>query len=330
MSVKSELLELFITEKGTYFSGEHIAERLHCSRTAVWKAVQQLKEEGYEITAVQNRGYALSEESDVLSREEILHYLDKPYPLTVLQEVTSTNDVLKAMANTQHASEGTTIVSDYQTGGKGRLGRSFFSPKGTGLYVSMLLRPQDTVSNSLTLTAKAAVAVYRAVKTVCNVEIGIKWVNDLYLGHRKVCGILSEGQASMESGHLDFVIAGIGINIYEPEGGFPEEIRQRAGSIMGQRTKEHQINRNRLAAEVIREFYQLAAEPGLTSDYAKHNIVPGHEITVIDGDRRRPAKALSILPDGRLEIQEADGSRNALVFGEVSVRLRDGNQTIER
>ena len=157
MTVKETLIRLFEENKGHYISGEEIAQELHCSRTAVWKAVNQLKEDGYEIEAVKNKGYMLSLESDVLSEQAISRYLEHAYPVSVFQEITSTNDVLKKLAVSEHVPEGTTVISDYQTGGKGRLGRSFFSPKGTGLYISMLLRPEGTVMDNLMLTAQSAV-----------------------------------------------------------------------------------------------------------------------------------------------------------------------------
>lgn len=328
MTVKETLIRLFEENKGSYISGEEIAQALHCSRTAVWKAVKQLKDDGYEIEAVKNKGYMLSLESDVLSEQAIDCYLNHAYPVSVFPEITSTNDVLKKLAVSEHVPEGTTIISDYQTGGKGRLGRSFFSPKGTGLYISMLLRPQGTVMDNLMLTAQSAVAVYRAIQRVTGVELSIKWVNDLYYHGHKVCGILSEGQTSMESGRLEFVIVGIGINLYEPEEGFPEELREKAGSIFGKRSEGRIVDRNRIAAELIREFYALAPQKTLAAEYIEHNMVPGHDIMVIDGTAQRPARAIGIRPDGTLEIEEADGSKNTLVFGEVSVRLRNGNQIV--
>ncbi len=328
MTVKETLIRLFEENKGNYISGEDIAKELHCSRTAVWKAVNQLREDGYVIEAGKNRGYRLSETNDILSEQAICRNLDGRYPVSVFQEITSTNDVLKKLAVSEHVPEGTTLVSDYQTGGKGRLGRSFFSPKGTGLYLSMLLRPQGTVMDNLMLTAQSAVAVYRAVKKVTGRELSIKWVNDLYYEGRKVCGILSEGQTSMETGRMEFVIVGIGINLYEPEEGFPEDIRGRAGSILGKRSDGIFTDRNRIASEVIREFYALVPMKTLAPEYIEKNMVPGHDIMVIDGTKQRSARATGIRPDGTLEIIEQDGTENTLVFGEVSVRLRSGNEIV--
>lgn len=329
MTVKEKLVSYFEANKGQYISGEDLAKKIDCTRTAIWKAVNSLKESGYHIVAVQNKGYMLSESPDILSQQVIENDLknkqsDVSYSISVFQEITSTNDVLKKLAVTEKVPEGTTIISDFQTGGKGRLGRSFYSPKGTGLYLSMLLRPSGTVIDNLILTAQAAVAVYRAVKKVIGVELAIKWVNDLYLNGRKVCGILSEGQTSMESGHLEYVIVGIGINLFEPEDGFPEDIRNRAGSILGKRSEKKVVDRNLLAAEIIEEFYELAHERTLASDYIEHNMVPGKDILVLDGQGQRKARALRILEDGKLQIEEEDHTVRNLVYGEVSVRIRDG------
>lgn len=233
MAVKDQVIRMLEDNKGKTISGEQLATSLSVSRTAIWKAIRQLESEGYDIITIKNKGYQLSMESDILSEHVIRGYLSDQYPVRVYQEITSTNDVLKKLAIEEQVPEGTTLVSDYQTGGKGRLGRSFFSPKGTGIYLSMLLRPEGSVIDNLILTAQAAVAVYRAVLKATGKQLSIKWVNDLYLSDRKVCGILSEGQASMESGRLEYVIVGIGINLYEPENGFPEDIRDKAGSIMG-------------------------------------------------------------------------------------------------
>jgi len=328
MAVKNTLIALLEENKGRFISGEEIADKLNCSRTAVWKAVNQLKDDGYVIESTKNKGYKLSETSDVLSEEAINRYLIGDLSVNVFQEITSTNDVLKKLAITEHAPQGTTIVSDYQTGGKGRLGRSFYSPKGTGLYLSMLLRPNGSVIDNLMLTAQSAVAVYRAIKKVTGIELSIKWVNDLYYNNKKICGILSEGQASMESGRMEYVVVGIGINIYEPDNGFPNDIKDKAGSILGKKSEGKKIDRNQLAAEVINEFYCLANERYLAEEYISKNMVPGHDILVINGQNIRNAHAAGIRKDGTLEIIEEDGTLNTLVFGEVSVRLNDNNDLV--
>lgn len=321
MSIREELLALLRAHQGSYLSGEEIAEGLSCSRTAVWKAVNALRKEGYDISAVTNRGYALSETSDVLSAEAISSGLPQTYHIRVFQELDSTNTVLKRMTVNGEAEGNAVVISDYQTGGKGRLGRSFFSPRGTGLYLSILLHPQGSAVKNLMLTAQAAAAVYRAVEKTAGIALDIKWVNDLYLNGKKVCGILSEGQTSFETGQVDFVIVGIGINLYEPEDGFPPEIQGKAGSILGKKSGGRTISRNELAAEIIRQMYQLAESDTLAPEYIARNIVPGHEIAVLDGAKSRRAEALRILPDGRLEIREEDGRITDLVYGEVSVRL---------
>ena len=167
MSTKSEVLKLLEENKGTYLSGEELAIKLGCSRTAVWKAMKTLREEGYEILAVNNRGYALSKENNVLSEEAIRLGLNK--------KAVSTNQYLKQKGIEEEYEEGSVVVAESQSAGKGRRGRHFYSPGKCGLYMSVLLKPKKTAQESLKITAAAAVAVCRAVEKVCKVSLGIKW-----------------------------------------------------------------------------------------------------------------------------------------------------------
>ena len=193
MSTKSEVLKLLEENKGTYLSGEELAIKLGCSRTAIWKAMKTLREEGYEILAVNNRGYALSKENNVLSEEAIRLGLNKKaVKIEVKREIPSTNQYLKQKGIEEEYEEGSVVVAESQSAGKGRRGRHFYSPGKCGLYMSVLLKPKKTAQESLKITAAAAVAVCRAVEKVCKVSLGIKWVNDLYLGEKKVCGILTK------------------------------------------------------------------------------------------------------------------------------------------
>ena len=225
MSTKSKLLEVLEANKGGYISGEELAAKLEVSRTAVWKAVKNLREEGYQIRAVTNKGYALEEENDILSSEGIRQWLHhKGAEVEVWKEIPSTNQRLKQAAVEKKLPSGSFVAAESQNAGKGRRGRTFYSPKGSGLYLSVLLYPSKTAHESLEITAAAAVAVCRAVEKCCGVSLGIKWVNDLYLGEKKVCGILTEAVTDFETGDIEFVVVGIGLNLYEPKEGFPKEI----------------------------------------------------------------------------------------------------------
>lgn len=327
MSLRQSLLPLLYRAAPDYLSGEELALRLSCSRAAVWKCIEKLRGEGYRIEGMRNRGYRLEAgEGQPLSEELIAAMLGGGVSVEVEPELSSSNDVLKKQILSGTLKPPAVLLTDYQSAGKGRLGRSFFSPKGDGLYLSLYLKPGGLVSDNLILTAQAAVAVYRAVREVSGISLFIKWVNDLYLGGRKVCGILSEGQANFETGELDFAIVGIGLNLYEPEEGYPREIRGKAASLLGRRSEGRGIDRNLLAARIVERLIELGKERELPEDYRTRNIVLGREIILSEGKSRRKAKVLSILPDGRLEILEEDGSRSTLVYGELSVKLEEGDR----
>ena len=222
MTVKSKLLGILEQQKGETLSGEKLAEELHCTRAAIWKAVKALREEGYTIEAGQNKGYMLVKDSHRLSVEAIRPFLVSPEVyLKVYQETDSTNRAAKEAAVTGTAGHGGCVVAGKQTAGRGRRGRSFYSPEEAGLYLSVILKPQGSLRESLLLTAEAAVAVYKAVLRVTGISLDIKWVNDLYYHDRKVCGILTEAVTDFESGEIDFAVVGIGLNLYEAAEGYP-------------------------------------------------------------------------------------------------------------
>ena len=206
-----------------------------------------------------------------------------------------------------------------QTAGRGRRGRSFYSPEEAGLYLSVILKPRGSLKESLLLTAEAAVAVYKAVLRTTGISLGIKWVNDLYYNEKKVCGILTEAVIDFESGDIDFAVVGIGLNLYEAEGGYPSEIRNVAGALYENREAAAELDRNRLAAEIINALLEETRELRLPPEYIQQNLVPGREIQIVDGQDIRKAKALEICPDGRLKVQESDGSLSILAYGEVSL-----------
>lgn len=324
MSTKEEILSLLETHREQAFSGQALADRLGISRAAVWKAVKELQKQGHSIEAVPNKGYTMRSTSEVLSEQGVRPYLTRPVPrLVVEREVVSTNLTAKELA-AQGAPHGTLVVADAQTGGRGRRGRSFSSPPGTGLYLTMLLHSGLPMECAVPITSAAAVAVYRAIRKVCGRELEIKWVNDLYRNGKKCCGILTEAAADMESGGVDYVVVGIGLNLLEPEGGFPPEIRDVAGSIFD---PGEPVQRCRIAAEIANELWDMAEQLPATpfmEDYIAHNLVPGKEIFVIQNGTRRPARALSITPDGHLLIENSEGKTEELSFGEVSIRVKQG------
>ena len=205
MNTKERVLFCLENSKGEYIPGSSLAETLGVSRNAIWKAVRQLQEEGHEIDAMRMRGYRLSPQSSVLTRQSIGKYLKTAgITVTVYDELPSTNTVLKQFAE-QGAPEGTVILAQRQTNGRGRLGRSFFSPADSGIYMSILLRPQIEARDALLITTCAAAATAQAIEKHTRKTCGIKWVNDIFCEERKVCGILTEASLDLENGGLDIV-----------------------------------------------------------------------------------------------------------------------------
>ena len=222
MSSKSNILQILEKNRGTYVSGEELAQQLQISRSAIWKAISELKKEGYQIISVTNKGYCLSDATDVISAEGIGPYLTNGSQdmIHVFKTVDSTNLVAKKMALEQ-APHGTVVLAEEQTAGRGRMGRSFHSPAGSGIYMSFILRPNLTSNDAVLITTAASVAVARAIEEVTHIHTGIKWVNDVYMNGKKICGILTEALTDFESGGIESIILGIGINFSTAVSSFP-------------------------------------------------------------------------------------------------------------
>ena len=321
-ATKERLVRMLAENRGSYLSGSRIAEQLGITRAAVWKQIRSLMAEGYEIDAVTNRGYCLGDRSDVITKEGLLAALGPEgarYTLEVHDSITSTNTVLKERA--ESLTDWYVIVSGRQTAGRGRIGRSFYSPEATGIYLSVLLRPDLPAEQSVRITTAAAVAACRAIEETTDRTPGIKWVNDVFVEGRKVCGILTEGSLNLETGGLDWVVMGIGFNVYEPEGGFPEEIREIAGPVAAERAGDLRVH---LAGSFLRHFGKVCdslAEASFAEEYRKRSIVTGQNILVLRNGQEIPAFAEDIDGECRLRVRYADGREELLSSGEVSIRL---------
>ena len=313
-NTKQALLQALSAAEGGYISGQRLAETLGVSRAAVHKAAAALAAQGYALHSAPRRGYRLTG-GDPFCAEAVGSY---PAPIYLYDSLESSNLTAKQLALTG-APHGTLVLTSHQQAGRGRMGRVFESPAGKGVYCSLLLRPDLSAADAQTVTIGAAVAVARAVKALCGLELSIKWVNDLYYQGRKVCGILTEAVTDFESGDIDFAVVGIGLNLYEAEGGYPSEIRNVAGALYENREAAAGLDRNRLAAEIINALLEETRELRLPPEYIQQNLVPGREIQIVDGQDIRKAKALEICPDGRLKVQESDGSLSILAYGEVSL-----------
>ncbi len=258
---------------------------------------------------------------DRLSAEAVQDRLTCPYRVTVVDETPSTNTDVKALAEAGEEA-GFVLIADRQTQGRGRLGRSFHSPGGTGLYLSLLLRPDCPAPEAVFITTVAAVAAARAVKKVFGLDVGIKWVNDLYLKGKKVCGILTESSVDFTSGRLEYAVCGIGFNVFSPPEGFPEELKTVAGALTG---SFDETARSRLAAAFLNEFYQAseADRETVMAEYRRRSMLIGKTVTSPTGGFDGVGQVLGIDDSAGLILRLSDGSVRVLSSGEVSVRLHE-------
>ena len=322
LEAANKVLEILQESTGPV-SGEQIADKLGVSRNTVWKAVVRLRETGYDISAVTNQGYRLVSESGVLSPGNIRLLLGPQAALAAIdvrESVTSTNTVLKEIAE-QGGREGMVVIAEKQTMGKGRLGRSFYSPRGGGLYMSVLLRPRFSAEEALSITTAAAVAVAQAIDEITGERALIKWVNDVYFHGRKVCGILTEASVDFENNGLQYAVLGMGVNLVEPEGGFPGEVAQVAGALF--KGKAPPGARTKLAAAILNHFfayYQAMPRRAYMEEYRARSLLTGVGITFQEGDALREGTVLGIDSQARLVVQLPDGAEKRFGAGEVNIK----------
>jgi len=327
--MKEQILALLTARNGDYISGEAMSRTLNISRAAVWKAIEALRAEGYGIEAAPRRGYRLTAAPDRLTPGNILPFLQsegQKQRLICLDTVDSTNNYAKSLA-AQGAADQTAIVADEQTGGRGRQGRSFLSPKGKGVYLTLLYRPKVSLAYAPTLTAYAAVAVCDGIEAACGVRPGIKWTNDILLGQKKISGILTEMSVEGETGALQYVITGIGMNVLHEPGDFPPELREAAGSLS--MALGRPVSRSRLCACVINALEDMyAAWPAGSGDYYERYrsgcLTRGRYIRFLRQGEYVEAYAEDIDPQFGLIVTHADGTRETLRAGEVSIRGLNG------
>ena len=316
MSTRQRLLEVLQENMGQFLSGEALAESLGVSRTSVWKAIKALKDQGYEIQAVTNRGYCLSGDSDLLSASAIQSGLSTDlWQIHYEPSVDSTNSRIRELAAAGKA-EGYVLIAGEQTGGRGRMGRSFFSPADTGLYLSLLLRPGDfSPDQAMQLTTMAAAALCLAIEEVTGKQPGIKWVNDLFLNEKKICGILTEAGFNLETACLDYAVVGLGLNLYPPAEGFPSGLQDIASSLMDSAQPEL---KNRIVTGFLNHFsdyYQNQRFEEASEVYRSRSILKGK--TVLVGDRQ--AQVVDITPRCQLLVRFPDDTEQALSYGEVQI-----------
>lgn len=320
MKLKERVLSALEANRGEYLSGEALASSLSVSRNAIWKAIGQLEKSGHTIHALPKRGYCLSLENAVLSPQSIEKYLrHKSFTISAFETIDSTNTQLKILAEAG-AKEGTVIVAESQSAGHGRRGRYFHSPAVGGIYLSLLLRPNFTASESLCITTCAAVAVCRAIEKHTEETCSIKWVNDIFCHGKKVCGISTQGALDLETGGLHYAILGIGLNLFPGESPFPEDLQQIAGTILTEKPKEDL--RSPLVASILDYFwenYPSLTEKQYFDDYRNRCFILGEEIFVHKENKTLSAKALALSENFELLVSYPQGEEEFLSSGEVSI-----------
>ncbi|MCB5953616.1 biotin--[acetyl-CoA-carboxylase] ligase [Enterococcus sp. CWB-B31] len=321
MSTRSNVLTLLMEKAPNFISGEEMAQQLSVSRTAIWKAVNELKKEGHLINSGTNKGYQY-QPSDILSAEGIQLHLAPDLPklsIKILEGSASTMDDAKLSAILGEPAN-TLIVADTQEAPKGRFGRPFFAKKGGGIYMSILLRPNQVFEEMAQYTTIMAVAIAEAIEELTDQITEIKWVNDLYINGKKVCGILSEAISDVESGQITTIIIGMGINFSIRQEEFPEEIQQKATSLFSSSLPT--ITRNELISAIWNHFYTILNEDNLEymERYRKKSFVLGKEVTFVQNNQEYQGYAATINNRGELIVQLHDGSEKILSSGEISLK----------
>lgn len=305
-----------------YVSGQELCNKFGVSRTAIWKVINQLKEAGYEIEAAQNKGYHLIAAPDVMTEaelESLKNTLWAGCEIYCFDSIDSTNTKAKELAEAGHPS-GTLVVADQQTLGRGRRGRSWESPAGTGIFMTLMLKPDINPNNASMLTLVAAMATARAITEVTGEVAQIKWPNDIVMNGKKVVGILTEMSAQFD--YINHIVVGIGINVHNEE--FPEEIAKTASSLLLE--CGHRIHRVSLIEAFLEEFERLYAVyletedmSGLQKEYDSLLVNRGRQVRVLDPKEPFEGKAMGITKKGELIVDTWE-SRKLVSSGEVSVR----------
>lgn len=322
--MKDEILRLLKDNKEGFISGENISNELGVSRTAIWKVINTIKEEGYLIESVSRKGYRLLNTPDLLTENEILDNLITKYigrNIIHFDTIDSTNNKAKELASLGEV-EGTTIISEEQTMGRGRLGRTWISPKYKGIWMSIILRPNISPQDASKITQIGAAAVLKAIRDL-ELEAFIKWPNDIVLNKKKVCGILTEMSAEIDK--INYLVVGIGINVNIDEYEFPKELINMATSLKS--VSQKKIDRKNLVSNILNNFEKLYDELicknsiddtiQICKDYS---VLLGKEVKIIKNNEEIIAKAIDVNKDGNLVVKYESGETDNIISGEVSIR----------
>lgn len=319
MSSRDELLALLLKHRGEYVSGAAAAEKLHISRTAVWKAVESLRSDGYHIDAAQRKGYRLAGDDDILSPEglsDVIGPLIGREQIRVFSELPSTNRTAKELAITG-AAHGTVVIADRQSSGSGHRKRAFFSPEG-GIYMSVLLRPELTpFCEPPMITLAAAAVTADTIESLCGISPEIRWINDLFLDGRKICGILTESASDLESGEPEWIVVGIGINLAVPIQAFPEELRDSVGSIYP--CGHAEVSRTKLAGRIVHDLLTAGekSKKELIDSYRRRLMMKNEIVLLRSAGKTKKVRLIDIDEEGSLVVALPDGTTQRCTNGEI-------------
>lgn len=320
--MKEVILNYLKDKENKFISGEEISSKLNITRASVWKYINSLKNDGYQIESVSRKGYKLTGSPDILTYEEIRVYLKTNRigrKIIYKKSIDSTNLECKRIADAE--SEGTAVVGEEQLKGRGRLGRSWTSPPYKGIFMSIILKPDIDMEEAPKITSIGAAAVFLAFKDI-GIECQVKWPNDIVINGKKVCGILTE--MSGEINRINYIVIGIGINVNLNNDDIPEDLKDKATSLLIEKGKS--IDRRILLSGLLNNF-EILYDEFLSGDYSKtvsicrdNSSLIGKEVKIIKNGKEAVGKAIDIEKDGALIIQYKNGEKDKIISGEVSVR----------
>jgi len=321
LPMRYRILDLLYADQGKYVSGQMICDELDVSRTAVWKHVNMLRDEGYDITSSGGHGYSLGETKDILNSYEIGRRIGFSIPVHFFDSLDSTNNKAKEIAASGKSGI-SLVVCSRQEGGRGRMGRTFESANDKGAWCSFILKPEMDPEKALLITVAAAVAVAGTIEEAYGIKAGIKWPNDIIIDDRKVCGILTE--MNCETNVINYIVLGIGINLLQEKEDFTDDVSMIAGSMYG--ITGLRVPRSEIIASLcynIQEVYRLVLNDEadkILELWNEYNITDGREIVIIRNGESMEAKAIGITRKGSLVARSADGGMNEYNSGEISIR----------
>jgi BirA family biotin operon repressor/biotin-[acetyl-CoA-carboxylase] ligase len=324
MNIKEEILKAFNANSGRFISGEELSQTCGCSRTAVWKHIEELRQEGYQFEAVRKAGYRLIAAPDRISAEEILAGLttERIGRTVYAHDTVISTQLLAHEAASKGAPEGTIVIAERQTGGKGRLGRPWHSPKGTGIWMSLIVRPAIPLPKTPQMTLLTAVSAAKVMKLVAGVPVLIKWPNDLFIGDKKVCGVLTELNA--EADRVNYLVIGIGINVNAVESDFPPDLLSVATSLRIASGKT--IKRARFIQTLCRMFeeeydhYLACGFDRVKQEWEANSYSIGKWVTVRTIHSTLEGRALGLDPEGVLIVEDANGNRHKVYSADIEYR----------